>query len=193
LYSKKICAILKFTIEKGDEMSNELKRTYVPFKDWKEKSKQIEYTEKTPLLSPDGKLLAKGWARRNVFEYNRDYVKKGIISRKEWDFYTITDGRMQLLVSFANINIGGYVGCKLTDLQTGEIIADAVSYFAGGNKHVPPAKGDVPNRFKEKIGKAEVLKLVMSECEIDFNHYPHSAEYILALREKVNKMLKELK
>ena len=26
-------------------MSAELKRTYVPFKDWKEKSKQTEYTE----------------------------------------------------------------------------------------------------------------------------------------------------
>ena len=47
--------------------------------------------------------------------------------------------------------------------------------------------------LEDKIGKDEVLKLVMSECEIDFNHYPHSAEYILALREKVNKMLKELK
>ena len=73
-------------------MAMELKRTYVPFTEWSEQSKQIEYTEKTPLLSPEGKLLAKGWARRNVFEYNRDYVKKGIISRKEWDFYTIHVG-----------------------------------------------------------------------------------------------------
>lgn len=47
--------------------------------------------------------------------------------------------------------------------------------------------------LEDKIGKDEVLKLVTNECEIDFNHYPHSAEYILALREKVNKMLKELK
>ena len=50
----------------------ELKRTYIPFKDWEEKSKQIEYTEETPLLAPDGTLLAKGWARKNVFSYNRD-------------------------------------------------------------------------------------------------------------------------
>ena len=135
-------------------MSNELKRTYIPFNKWKEKSKQTEYTKPTPLLNPDGTLNAKGWARHNVFEYDRNKVKKGLISRKEWDFYTITDGRMQLLISFANINIGGYVGCKLTDLRTGEIIADAVSYFAGANKHVPPAKGDVPNRWGGKIGKA---------------------------------------
>ena len=43
-------------------MSKELPRTYIPFKDWKEPSRQTEYTEETPLLSPEGKLLAKGWA-----------------------------------------------------------------------------------------------------------------------------------
>ena len=48
-------------------MSNELQRTYVPFWEWKEKSKQTEYTEKTHLLDSDGTLLAKGWARKNVF------------------------------------------------------------------------------------------------------------------------------
>lgn len=136
-------------------MSVELERTYVPFKDWKEKSKQTEYTESTPLLAPDGTLLAKGWARKNVFEYNRDYVKTGIMSRKEWDFYNITDGKMQMLVSFANINMGGYVAAKLVDLKTGEVIIDAIQYFIGGKKHIPPAKGDAVNRFKDKIGSAE--------------------------------------
>ena len=132
----------------------ELQRTYIPFTQWTEKSKQTEYTEETPLLAEDGTLLAKGWARKNVFTYDRSKVKKGLISRKEWDFYTITDGRMQLLVSFANINIGGYVAAKLTDLEKGEVIVDAGAYFLG-DKVVPPAKGDAPNRFKGKIGKAE--------------------------------------
>mgnify|MGYP003289628889 CR=1 FL=1 len=136
-------------------MSAELKRTYVPFKDWKEKSKQTEYTENTPLLAPDGTLLAKGWARKNVFEYNRDYVKTGIMSRKEWDFYNIADDKMQMLVSFANINMGGYVAAKLVDLKTGKVIIDATQLFLGGKKHIPPAKGDEPNRFKDKIGGAE--------------------------------------
>ena len=136
-------------------MGEELKRTYVPFKDWKEKSKQIEYTEPTPLLSADGTLLAKGWARKNVFEYNRDYVKKGIISRKEWDFYTIFDDEMQILVSFANINIGGYVAAKLVNLKTGEVICDSVQYFLGANKHVSHSIPDSPCRFKDKIGKTE--------------------------------------
>lgn len=133
----------------------ELKKTYIPFTEWKEKSKQYEYTTPTPLLNDDGTLNAKGWARHNVFEYDRTKVKKGLISRKEWDFYTITDGKTQLLISFANINIGGYVGCKLLNLETGEIYVDAVSYFLGGNRFVPPAKGDEPSRFNGKIGSAE--------------------------------------
>lgn len=137
-------------------MSNEIKRTYVPYTEWAEKSKQTEYTESTPLLAPDGTLLAKGWARKNVFEYNRDYVKKGITSRKEWDFYTIHVGNeMQVLISFANITLGGYVGAKLVNLQTGEVICDSIQYFLGTNKHVPPARGDVPNRYKDKVGNAE--------------------------------------
>ena len=133
---------------------SELERTYIPFTEWNEKSKQTEYTEPTSLLNPDGTLHAKGWARKNVFEYDRTKVRKGLISRKEWDFYTITDGRMQLLVSFANINIGGSVAAKLTDLVKGEVIVDAGELFVG-DKLVPPAKGDAPNRFKGKIGKAE--------------------------------------
>lgn len=134
----------------------ETKRTYVPYWDWKEKSKQTEYTEATPLLNKDGTLNAKGWARHNVFDYDRTLVKKGSpMSKKEWDFYQIADGKFMLQLSFANIGIGGYVAAKLIDLEGCEVIADATQIYLGGKKHLPPPKGDVPNRYKDKIGKAE--------------------------------------
>ena len=137
-------------------MSNETKRTYVPFNEWPEKSKQTEYTENTPLLSPEGNLIPKGWARHNVFEYNRDYVKQGIMSKKEWDFYQVSDGNYMVQLSFANITVGGYVAAKLIDIKNKKLIADATQLFLfSKNRFVPPAKGDVPNRFAEKIGKAE--------------------------------------
>lgn len=132
-------------------------RTYIPFNQWKEPSKQIEYTQVTPLLDDQGKLQAKGWARHNVFEYDRNKVKSGIMSRKEWDFYQISDGKFMLQLNFANINIAGYVSGKFVNLITGEVIADTMQIFFGGkNNHIPPAKGDVPNRLKDKIGSAEV-------------------------------------
>ena len=120
-------------------MSN-IPKTYQSYLNWKEKSKQTEYTEETPLLAPDGTLLAKGWAKHNVFTYNRDYVKKGIMSRKEWDFYQVSDGKYMVQLSFANISIGGYVSAKLVDLVNGKEIIDCTQLFLGGGKHIPPAK-----------------------------------------------------
>ena len=61
-----------------------MERTYKSWREWEKPSLQREYTEETPLLGPDGKLLAAGWARRNVFRYDRDAVKH-VMRRKEWD------------------------------------------------------------------------------------------------------------
>lgn len=137
-------------------MSKELPRTYVPFTEWKEKSKQIEYTEPTPLLNSDGTLNARGWARHNVFQYDRSLVKRErLISQKEWDYYTVTDGQKQLLVSFANVGIGGFMGLRLIDLHTGEVHADASAIFVGGKKHLPLGRIDAPGVFRGKSGKTE--------------------------------------
>ena len=133
----------------------ELKRTYTGYKDFPAKSAQTEYTTPTKLISDDGTLLAKGWAKHNVFDYDRTKVvpqKRG----KEWDFYQVSDGRYMVQISFANISIGGYVSAALVDLKEGKIISNPMSLFLGGkNKYILPPKGDVPNNVKFKIGKAE--------------------------------------
>ena len=135
---------------------SETPRTYKSFREWKNKSKQTEYTQSTPLLAADGTLQAKGWARKNVFEYDRNLVKARLMSRKEWDFYQVSDGKYMVQINFANINIGGFIAAKLIDLVNGKLIMDATQLYLGGkDKYIPPAKGDVPNRFGYKIGKAE--------------------------------------
>ena len=68
-----------------------MERTYKSWLDGDFQSEQKEYAAPTPLLGSDGTLLAAGWARRNVFDYDRDRVKKPL-RRKEWDFYQISDG-----------------------------------------------------------------------------------------------------
>lgn len=129
-------------------------KTYTPFTQWKEKSLQREYTEPTDLLNKDGTLNAKGWARHNVFRYDRSLVKRErLISLKEWDYYTVTDGRKQLLVSFANVGIGGFMGLRLVDLHTGEVTADSSTIFVGGKKHLPLGRIDAPGAFSGKSGK----------------------------------------
>ena len=83
----------------------QIPKTYQSYLNWPAKSKQTEYTDPTLLIAKDGTLLAKGWARKNVFEYNRDYVKKGNpMSKKEWDFYQVSDGKLMVQINFANID-----------------------------------------------------------------------------------------
>ena len=138
-------------------MSKELPRTYKSFTEWPEKSKQTEYTEETPLLAEDGTLLAKGWARHNVFTYNRDHSKPNW-RKKEWDFFVIRNENFVVDLSFANISIGGYVSAKLTDLKNQCVIADAnYMYVGGANKYILPPKGDVPNTFKATVREAQVV------------------------------------
>ena len=137
-------------------MSNETKRTYIPFNEWKESSTQTEYTERTPLLSSDGTLLVKGWARHNVFDYERSFSKPNK-RKKEWDFYQLGNKDYSVQISFANISVGGYAAAKLIDIKNGKVLADAFALFLGGdNKYILPARGDAPNRFKAKVGKAEL-------------------------------------
>ena len=134
-----------------------MKKTYIGWQEADYKSKQTEYTEPTPLLAKDGTLLAKGWARRNVFDYNRYDVKK-VMRRKEWDFYQISNGYFMAQISFANISLGGYVSAVLVDLRDGKIVKSVMSPFLGGkDKYVLPPKGDVPNTVKMTIGKADFV------------------------------------
>ena len=131
-----------------------MERTYKSWRDWDKPSLQKEYTQETPLLGPDGTLLAAGWARKNLFRYDRDAVKH-TMRRKEWDFYQISDGRLMLQVSFANISLGGYASLVLVDLRQGKtLLSDMAPFLGGKDRYVLPARGDVPNRVSFRVGKA---------------------------------------
>ena len=132
-----------------------MEKTYIGWQEADYKSKQTEYTEESKMLAADGTLLVKGWARHNVFDYDRNNVK-AVMRRKEWDFYQISNGKYMAQISFANISLGGYVSAVLVDLRAGKTVANVMSPFLGGkDKYVLPAKGDVPNYVKMTIGKAE--------------------------------------
>ena len=128
-----------------------------PYQSWAEApfaSKQREYTAETPLLRPDGTLNAAGWARRNVFTYDRNLVRHPY-RRKEWDFYQLSNGSLMVQISFANISLGGYASAVLVDLRQGKVLCSRMAPFPGGkDKYVLPPRGDVPGRVHMEVGKA---------------------------------------
>ena len=136
-------------------MSDELKRTYISWREFKNKSAQTEFCEPTSMFDEQGNVLIKGWARHNVFGYDRTKIRPKLRG-KEWDFYQISNGKFMVQLNFANISIGGYVAASLIDIKNGRIIKSVMSPFLGGrNKYPLPPKGDVPNRVGYRIGGAE--------------------------------------
>ncbi|MBR4428765.1 MAG: DUF2804 domain-containing protein [Clostridia bacterium] len=157
-----------------------MEKTYKGWQEWAEPSKQTEYTEPTQLLGPDGTLLAKGWARHNVFDYDRNSVKK-VMRRKEWDFYQLSNGKYTVQISFANISLGGYASAVLVDLVNGKTIATQMGAFLGGkDKYVLPPKGDQPHQYKMEVGGA-VFEVNTGETErtIRFTRGDVEAEFTM--------------
>ena len=131
-----------------------MEKTYKGWQVWNKKSLQREYTEPTRLLDENGTLLSPGWARHNVFDYDRKAVAHEM-RRKEWDFYQLSNGKYMVQVSFANISLGGYASAVLVDLKNGKTLASAMGLFLGGkDKYVLPPKGDVPNTVDLTVGGA---------------------------------------
>lgn len=131
-----------------------MEKTYKGWQEWGYKSAQKEYTEPTRLLGENGKLLAAGWARHNVFDYDRKAVGKEM-RRKEWDFYQLSNGKYMVQISLANISLGGYASAVLVDLKNGKTLSSAMGLFLGGkDKYVLPPKGDVPNTVDLTVGGA---------------------------------------
>ncbi len=153
-------------------------RTYRSWLDGGFVSEQREYREPTPLLDADGRLLAAGWARHNVFSYDRRNVRRQL-RRKEWDFYQISDGRYMVQISFANISLGGYASAVLVDLKQGKTLCSKMAPFIGGkDKYVLPPKGDEPNRVEMRVGKSlfeavteekkRILRFKLDDVECEF-------------------------
>ena len=131
-----------------------MKRTYLSWIDPGFYSRQREYTEPRALLSPEGRLLTSGWARENLFKYDRTLVRHPY-RRKEWDFYQISDGHYMAQVSFANISLGGYASAVLVDLREGKTLCSVMAPFLGGkDKYVLPPRGDLPGSYEMQVGKA---------------------------------------
>ncbi|NMP38117.1 MAG: DUF2804 domain-containing protein [Clostridiales bacterium] len=146
-------------------MTDEAPRTYKSWLKGEVKSIQREYTQPVPLLADDGTLLAAGWARHMLFDYESKNVRPH--SRfKEWEFYQVSNGRFTVQVNLAKIAVGGFVSAVLIDLKNPNtkntpgagVIVNSTAFFIGSKKYVMPVKGDVPNNIKYSvngIGKAD--------------------------------------
>ena len=83
---------------------------------------QVEITEPTPLLNPDGSLAAVGWARRPLVQYNPEYVPADDRGRlKEWDAYLMIAPDFMFGITVSDIKLATFISFEMIDFHTTEI------------------------------------------------------------------------
>ncbi len=69
-----------------------------------DRPEQVEFTAPTKLLSPQGTLVAQGWAKSALMQYNREAIPKELLPRvKEWEHYTVMSPEFTVGVTIAQI------------------------------------------------------------------------------------------
>lgn len=68
--------------------------------------RNTEITEKIPLLDRNGCLIRPGFARRPLFQYNREFLPVSKIRMKEWDYYLVMTEEFGVAFTLSDL---GYV------------------------------------------------------------------------------------
>lgn len=100
---------------------------------------QVELTEPIPLLNPDGTLLAQGWARTPLIQYNPEYIPANLRHRKkEWDHYTIITPHFAFALTVSDISFATFASYEIIDFETEELTS-GVDIRIGSHGTFPPS------------------------------------------------------
>ena len=80
---------------------------------------QHEVTDVQKLLDKQGYVVTPGWARRPVWQYNRENIAAPSFRIKEWDYYLVTNGKFGLALTIADNGYMGLDSISLIDLWEG--------------------------------------------------------------------------
>lgn len=81
---------------------------------------QREITQPQKLLDENGAIIKPGYARKMLFEYNREQIKAGPFSLKEWDFYQAISGDNVLQLTIGHVSYVASFSVMLFNIRTGE-------------------------------------------------------------------------
>ncbi len=113
-------------------------------------------------MDDDGTLLAAGWARRDVFLFDRTKVQRRWL--KEWEFYQIANENYMALFAVATAaRLAGYCSLTLIDLKQGKTLAAPMQFFGGANKkNLLSLRCDEPSEVKLRLKNA-VFEIITEE------------------------------
>lgn len=144
-----------------------------------------EVTKRQPLLNLDGYLNEPGWARSQVWEYNRKEIKSSAIRIKEWDYYLVMgDG----FATAFTISDDGYIGLQSVSFldfkQPMEKTETVLTPFPLGKMKMPENSSSGNSEFRNKnmhikFTVTEGKRRIQCKCLDFYNGKPFSCDIIL--------------
>ena len=110
-----------------------------------------EVTKEQPLLGEDGKITEPGWARRQVWQYDRKSIQSPAFRIKEWDYYLVMNEDYAAAFTLSD---DGYIGLQSVSLlnfkERWEHTETILTPFPMGKMKMPlsSSSGDVIYRDK---------------------------------------------
>ena len=115
-------------------------------------------TKKEKLLNKLGQINNPGYAKKLLWEYDRNDIKANRFRVKEWDYYLIVNDNKGVAFTIADNSYMGLVSIALLDFEHKEYeMFSVMKFFTMGKFNMPSSsrKGDVS--FSNKKIKLEIL------------------------------------
>lgn len=94
---------------------------------------QKEITERTDILDDSGKVIQPGWARDDLFNYDRSKIKVSKLRIKEWDFWEVYNADYRVIMNIFDIGFAGVAQFTFTDFRTKKAVnAGMLTLFPKG-------------------------------------------------------------
>lgn len=116
---------------------------------------QREITEKVRLLDDNGNVERAGYAKKMLYQYNRENITANKARLKEWDYYYVGNDDCALCLTIADMGYIGALSATVMDFaEVWQVTKSAVFLFPMGKVKLPltSVTGDV----SYKTGKVEM-------------------------------------
>jgi len=134
---------------------------------------QNEIIKNSNLLSSNGKLIQKGWAKKLLLQYDRKAIKAPKFKIKEWDYYCILTNTHGISFTVADNGYLGFIACTLFDFKEAkEMTKNIMTPFPLGSFNMPESseKGNI--EFKNKEAKIQfIIRDNIRELIFDFKNF----------------------
>lgn len=116
---------------------------------------QHEIKTRQPLLGKDGNIVEPGFAKKLLWDYNRESITASKARIKEWDYYYVANKEYALCITVADMGYVGGLSISVMDFVTpSQFTNSSICFFPMGKLRMPATseRGDV----YRKNGKVEM-------------------------------------